>query len=398
MKNLIVLAEFPPNIGGTTIWYYRCCELLLKKGYRIFTLGGRGCPPKGAFNLNPVRNENKYIKFFLLAKDVLIELIVQCKVLIGLIFKRLLCPNDFIQIVSFLVMIRRTRSVIPKENGIVLVSHVNMNSLLAYLLCKRHKSLKLVIREHGGGILEFAAKRPQLVRFLLSQADYVNCVSEYIAEKCKKLGASPDKIKVIFSARDIPEIDTKLRKENIVLFCGFLEPRKDPITYLRSIKELASQNGFIKEVKFMVIGDGSLKSQMTKYCIENGLEKFVTFTGSLPLEQVWHWMKKSKVLVLPSIREPSGAVLTEAMAYRCYCIATNVGGIPEIVSEQRGSLFEPGNYGRLAKLIFKFFNTEANYVSKISLAYQYVKENYSFEKAAEQLNGIFEKVQFQLRK
>jgi glycosyltransferase involved in cell wall biosynthesis len=390
--NIIVLADFPPKVGGPYIWYYRICELLLKKGYRIFTLGGAGNPPPGVYNLNHKQIGLAFLKPFLLFKDVLIEGMSEYKILIYLIRKGLLRISDFMYIVSFLAMIKRNWSNLPKEEGIVLASHININSLLAYLICRKHGRFKLVIREHGGGILEFAAKRPELVQFLLSKADYVNCVSEYIANECRKKGVPSNRLKVILSARDIPQIDEKVKKENIVLFCGFLEPRKDPMTYLKAVKEFIHLYTSSEKPKFIVIGDGSLKTQMQDFCQENDLEKFVEFTGLLPLEQVWDWMMKSKVLVLSSVREPSGAVLTEAMAYRCYCIASRVGGIPEIVTPERGGLFEPGDYKQLAQLVADFFNKEETYIPKISSAYQYVKENYSFEKAAEQLNEIFEKI------
>jgi glycosyltransferase involved in cell wall biosynthesis len=214
-------------------------------------------------------------------------------------------------------------------------------------------------------------------------------VSEYIARECRKKGANPKRIKVIYSARDIPEFNSNLLKENAVLFCGFLEPRKDPMTFLKSIKQLSESYPDIENIKFLIIGDGFLKTDMLDFCRNNKLEKHINFTGELPLQNVWDLMNMSKVLVLPSIREPSGAVLTEAMAHRCYCIASKVGGIPELVTDNRGSTFEPGNYKELAELISDYFNNENIYMHKIENAYKYVKENYSFKKAAQQLEEIF---------
>jgi len=146
------------------------------------------------------------------------------------------------------------------------------------------------------------------------------------------------------------------------------------------------------KLKFVIIGDGSLKKQMLDYCRKNNFERYVEFTGQLAIEQVWNWMAKSKILVLPSIREPFGAVLTEAMANCCYCIASRVGGIPEIVTPERGSLFEARDYKKLAELIADFFSNEEKYAFKISLAYRYVKENCSIERTSILLDEIFEKL------
>lgn len=392
MKNLIVLADFPPTIGGPTIWYYNICKLLLQKGYRIFSLGGKGCPPPGVANLNPVIAGLSIQRFTSFIFDVMAEAFCERKVLVDLWQKKLLKKADLSHLFSYFAIIRRVIARIPQEEGIVLVSHANINSLLGYLLCKRHGKLKMVIRSHGACVLEFADKRPELVNFFLSQASYVNCVSSYIAQECVKKGANPANVRVIYSARDIPDFDTSVKKENIVLFCGYLEPRKDPMTFLKAIKEVRDSYLEFNSLSFYVIGDGILKRQMLDYCSKNDLIETVVFTGAIPVKQVWEWMKKTKVLVLPSAREPSGAVLTEAMAYRCYCIATNVGGIPELVTKERGSLFEAGDYNELANLIKLYFKNEEELNKKLDAAYRYVKENYSFEKAAEKLCNIFEKI------
>ncbi len=393
MKNIIVLADFPPTIGGPPIWYYRVCELLLKKGYRIFSLGGKGKPPAGTVDLNSNQPALPgWQRGLQLACDVVTEVWDQRKTLMPLFKDKLLHVSDFRYLISFLALIKRAYHLVPNEGGIVLSSHANMNSVFAYLLCKKHRNLKLVIRCHGGGILEFSNRRPKLVRFLLSQADYINCVSSYIADECRKMGAAVDQIQVIFSARDIPAILDNSSKENIVLFCGYLEPRKDPLTFLKAVKEIVLSSELAKTIKFVVIGDGSLKGQIMEFIQKNSLDEIVELTGWLPQEKTWEYLNKSKVLVLPSIREPSGAVLTESMAYCCYSIATNVGGIPEIVNSERGSLFEPGDSRFLAKLIEGFFEDEASFLPKISAGYEYVKNNYSFERAAVQLDEIFKKI------
>lgn len=392
MKNLIVLADFPPVVGGTTIWYYRVCELLGREGYRIYALGGKGSPPRGVINLNQPPKKSLFARVFFLAYDGLTEALREVSVVMPLARRGLLKLSDAGYMVSFLLMIKRAMRVIPKEGGIVLASHANINSLFAYMLCKRHGKLKFVIREHGGGVLEFCASRPELVSFLLFQADYVNSVSKYIADECVSRGARADRVRVIFSARDIPEIKSPLKKENIVLFCGFLEPRKDPFTYIKAVKEFLARDGNAGKIRFVVIGRGALKARLQEFCRDNNLENSVQFTGELPIAQVWDWIKKSKVLVLPSIREPSGAVLTEAMAYKCYCVAANVGGIPELVTAERGSLFEPGDYKALAGLLHDFFDDEEKHGIKVSAAYEHVRSNYSFDKAAGQLAEIFEKL------
>ncbi|MCK5641958.1 MAG: glycosyltransferase family 4 protein, partial [Gammaproteobacteria bacterium] len=377
-KNILVLSDFPPTLGGPYIWYYRICELLFKKGYEIFTFGGKGIPPEEVHNIIPSIKKGVLFKGVSYAKDLILGLLKQGTVIAELVFFGIIIPRDFKQIISFIVLINRVIDKLPEGPSVVLAAHANMNGLLGYLLCKRNKYYKLVIRCHGGGILEFAESRPKLVSFLLRNADYLNCVSQYIVDECVKKGADPEKTKVIVSARDIPEMEVSVEKEDIVLFAGFLEPRKDPMVFIKAIKEICEMLKSRRQYSFVIVGSGSLKKKMQDYCKANGIEEAVVFTGVLSLQRTWDWMKKSKILVLPSIREPSGAVLTEGMAYRCYCIAASAGGIPEIVTPDRGSIFEPGDYMALAKLIDDFFKQEDVYVQRISNAYNHVKTNYSF--------------------
>lgn len=392
MKNIIVLADFPPVIGGTTIWYYRICELLMQRGYRLFSLGGGGTPPPGVLNLNPTREKSAVKRLVCFILDVVIEATRQRRVLGEIIHAGILQPQETGKIISYLLLIRRVIHRIPAEEGIVFAAHANINSVLAYMLCRRHGRLRMVIRSHGACVLEYAAKNPCSVRFVLKKADRINCVSRFIADKCIGRGAAAAKVRVIHSARDIPDAAPDIAKENIVLFCGFLDPRKDPLTFLMAVKKLVA-SGEGKNIRFVMVGDGSLKEKLRDFCRLHGLQSAVTFTGVLPIEKVWEWMKKSKVLVLPSIREPSGAVLTEAMAYRCYCIAARVGGIPELVTPGRGSLFEASDDTALADHIRDYFAHEERYREKIQAAYEYVRANYTFERAADQLEEQFKEIQ-----
>jgi glycosyltransferase involved in cell wall biosynthesis len=389
MKNVIVLADFPPLIGGPTIWYYRICEILVARGYTLYSLGGRGEPPAKVTNLNPPRRGMLFIRTIRFIIDLCCEAWTQRSTLARLLGRGVLKLSDIGSICSYLVLIRRSIGGIPREQGVVLAAHANRNSLLGYLLCRRHGNLSLVIRCHGACVIEFATLRPELVRFLLSSAAGVNCVSRYIADIAVQRGASPERTRIILSARDVPDCPVYENKKNKVVFCANLKPHKDPITYVKAVETFLSEYPDLRGVQFYLIGDGPLRQEIDQYAFDHGLGNALTMTGSMPFERVWGLMRESKIVVLTSRREPSGAVLTEAMANGCYCIATSVGGVPEIVTAERGSLFEPGNYKALAALIAGFFRDEDAHRRRAQAAYQYVKDQYTFERAADELQRGF---------
>ena len=80
------------------------------------------------------------------------------------------------------------------------------------------------------------------------------------------------------------------------------------------------------------------------------VDERVLFVGVRPHAEIPSWLSMSDILVLPSHREGLPNVVLEAMSCRRPVIATNVGGIPEAVSDKEsGIVIEPHNPIALAE-------------------------------------------------
>ncbi|MCH8829782.1 MAG: glycosyltransferase [Planctomycetes bacterium] len=96
-----------------------------------------------------------------------------------------------------------------------------------------------------------------------------------------------------------------------------------------------------------LIGDGPLKSQLVRQIEDAGLQEKVIFRGQLTREQIAAQLAESDVLVVPSVPTQSGrregipVVLMEAMSTGLPVVASDISGIPELISDGRNGLLVP---------------------------------------------------------
>ena len=137
----------------------------------------------------------------------------------------------------------------------------------------------------------------------------------------------------------------------IILFIGGLIP-------VKGLFNLVKAACILKEYKdklyFIIIGEGEEKSKLIK--IANDLEvlDFFFFAGQKAHEEIPLWMNASDLFVLPSLSEGLPNVVLEALSTGLPVIASNVGGINEVITEEvNGLLFKPGDPEDLAKAILR---------------------------------------------
>ncbi|MBN2331327.1 MAG: glycosyltransferase family 4 protein [Candidatus Aenigmarchaeota archaeon] len=105
----------------------------------------------------------------------------------------------------------------------------------------------------------------------------------------------------------------------------------------------------LKGVRLVLIGTGPEEVRIRGMVDGLGLADAVEFRGELPNEEVLRQMERSDVFVFPSIDEPRGRVLIEAMSKGLPIVAVNRGGPRDIVLDGRnGFLVEPGETEKMA--------------------------------------------------
>ena len=123
-------------------------------------------------------------------------------------------------------------------------------------------------------------------------------------------------------------------------------------TYL--IKAMKSVLDSDPDVLCYIIGKGPLESELNAELFDLGLTERVILTGYLPLEEMVLYMNAADLFVLPSLDEGNPIVMFEALSLGLPYVGTDVGGIPEIITDDRyGYLVESKDVQGLASKILK---------------------------------------------
>lgn len=131
---------------------------------------------------------------------------------------------------------------------------------------------------------------------------------------------------------------TKLSKPVTVLFVGRLDENKRPEMFVRLAEAILRTHQGIP-LKFMIAGDGPLRSQLEDLATRLGMtEQELSFLG--PVDDINTVYRNSHILVLTSNSEGTPNVILEAMAFGLPVVATRVGGTIEILGDGRGLLVD----------------------------------------------------------
>ena len=142
------------------------------------------------------------------------------------------------------------------------------------------------------------------------------------------------------------------RKAPVVGVLGRLDPQKGQEIFLRAVPSVLQKH---PDAHFVIAGDETAgepgyRTQLEHLSRQLGIEKFVSFlpfTNDVPM-----LLTALDLFVLPSYSETYGLVVIEAMAMKRPVIATDAGGVPEIITDgQTGLLVPPRDVVALAKAI-----------------------------------------------
>ena len=142
------------------------------------------------------------------------------------------------------------------------------------------------------------------------------------------------------------------------------------------------------DLEAVLIGDGPERGRLEALARELGVFHRVSFMGKVAHSEMPGLLSSGDLAVIPSLMEATSVAALEAMACELPVLASDVGGLPEIVSGDVGGLFEAGDPQALAGAVVQLLH-EGKLPEKGALARKRVKERWSNDRLAERHVEIY---------
>jgi glycosyltransferase involved in cell wall biosynthesis len=377
----IVTHTFLPHVGGIERVVYEQSKRLLQRNYEPIVVTNRIDTPKNY---------------------VVDGINVECYESLNTGF-RLGIPYSIPTVTSLETFLKAVKSSkIVHAHG-----HPYLTSLIAAKLAKRY-SKPFVLTQHNT-FIEYDSIFDNIERLndlavgkeTLKEADKIIAVSNATKNYVLSLGAKPEKVKVLHNGVDLvrfrplagkrEEMRRKLgisQNSIVVLTVRRLVYKNGIDTLIESANIAVKKN---PKIVFLVVGKGPDLNKVQMKINQLGIENNFRLTGFVKDEDLPFYYNAADFFVLPSKSgEGLPLVALEAMACGLPVIATNVGGISEILMEDYGKLVPPNQPELLAKAVLEFSNIDLSSRKKESRAI--MEEKYSWDKNVETLIEIYEEL------
>lgn len=289
-----------------------------------------------------------------------------------------------------------------KERPDLIHAHWVLPQGLIAVLAKLLYKLPVITTAHGGDAFALrAGLMRKLKRLVLRRGDAWTANTHATARAFAAEGAAQQPY-IIPMGVDVEYFGKGCRstlrselpgEEFLVLFVGRLVEKKGVDDLLRAFSLLPPE--VQAKTTLWVVGEGEAHSNLRQCAEELGIIGKVRFWGHINNYRLPDFYAAADLFVAPSIEaasgdtEGQGVVFLEAFAARLCVLATSIGGIPEVVDNgYTGILVGPRNPQQLSVAMEKLLRDRQLREKLANNAFARVK-NYSWEKIAEELEGIY---------
>lgn len=236
------------------------------------------------------------------------------------------------------------------------------------------------------------------LRVVLRSADAILAETNFEKTQIEKRGIPGEKIRVVHAGCDLNLFKKSKGNlfgtdERVLLYVGRIERIKGlgPL-----IRVFSSVKKTLKNTKLILVGpcaDQRYLAELRTLATNLNLDGHVTFHGPAPQRKLPSIYSSADLLVLPSIFENIGTVLLEAQACECPVVATNVGGVHEVLRDgETGFLVKLGDTEMLAACIQRLLQDDDLRKSFGKRGRAFISQNFPFEIYADKIVKVYEEI------
>lgn len=263
-----------------------------------------------------------------------------------------------------------------------------------------------VITMHGGDVYvnreqgyDFPTRwyiRPVL-RWTLGHAAALTAITEDCRRHALRCGAHDERIHTIFNGADLRRFSPlpqgasdPLRQRfgpHMVFACRQLIPRKGVRFLIQAAAELKPR---FPDLKLVLAGDGIERSELERLALDLGIGDDTTFLGWVANADLPDWYRAAAVSVIPSLEEGFGIPAAEAMGCGVPVVASDAGGLPEVVRDGvTGRVVPQGDAGALASAIGELLSDDAMRARMSQAGRERAMRLFNWEVTAQRFEALF---------
>lgn len=256
-----------------------------------------------------------------------------------------------------------------------------------------------VVWLYGSDVFRRGRGREDTLPFLAKTRAWFACTSRALRAEAIALGCRPERVAVIYPGIAIPEYRGKSRgdeKSLRIISAGRLVDFKNPLGLVEVARRLKEQG---VEFGWKHFGDGTLREAMREAIGAAGLGEVFELRGEVANAELLSAMRGADAMVHQAQiakdggRESFGVVLVEAAAAGLPVVSCRVGGIPEIIMDQRtGFLVEPGAQAEMAQRVALLARNRELLAAMGEAAHEHARRTFEEKKQRRALESYYDEV------
>ena len=264
------------------------------------------------------------------------------------------------------------------------------NDLKLLKFVKKHYRIKTCLSIHFAGVSNILSNnslvRKKQLKILNSFVDRIVVLPKQTLDEFVALGIDKNKLSLLYTFHSY---ESNILEKNIsegsvnLLFVGSIDERKGVFDLIEVLKTMQDY-----PIKCNICGGfatPAIKKLFFDHITDLKNINFLGYVNGIKKEDIFY---QSDILILPSYGEGMPIVIMEALNFGCAVISTNVGAIGEIISEENGILFVPGDKKALKNAIIHL-TTDKDNLNKICNVNLKKGKLFSIEKNITRLCDIY---------